>query len=268
MVSQYTIDEAVELLQELGLKEYEAKCFVGLSRMSRGTAKELSEITDVPRTRVYDAIRVLEAEGLVEIQHSSPQRFRAVPLDEAASTIETKFDSRIDELRIGLNELEPVDSVEDPISQEVWALSGSDAIETRTNQLIADATTEVVLIVGYPAVLSEDLFETLNAFPEDLVVIIGAVNEGVQTRLVDELPHAEIFVSGLEWLDNDDGTEGDTAIGRFLLVDQETLLVSSYEPESGVERAIFGGGLENGLIVIIRRLMKTGLLPRLDPQTD
>ncbi|MFB6177506.1 MAG: helix-turn-helix domain-containing protein, partial [Halobaculum sp.] len=57
------ITRAVELLQQLGLKEYEAKCFVGLSRLSTGTAKQLSEITEVPRTRVYDAIRVLEAQG-------------------------------------------------------------------------------------------------------------------------------------------------------------------------------------------------------------
>jgi sugar-specific transcriptional regulator TrmB len=63
---------AVELLQQLGLKEYEARCFVGLTRVPSGTAKQLGEITDVPRTRVYDAVRVLEAQGLVEVQHSSP----------------------------------------------------------------------------------------------------------------------------------------------------------------------------------------------------
>jgi sugar-specific transcriptional regulator TrmB len=80
-------EEAIDVLQELGLKEYEAKCFVGLTRLSTGTAKQLSEITDVPRTRVYDAIRVLEAQGLVEIQHSSPQQFRAVPLEEATETL-------------------------------------------------------------------------------------------------------------------------------------------------------------------------------------
>ena len=83
MSTDDTVDEAIEVLQQLGLKEYEAKCFVGLSRLSTGTAKQISEITDVPRTRVYDAIRVLEAQGLVEIQHSSPQQFRAVPLAEA-----------------------------------------------------------------------------------------------------------------------------------------------------------------------------------------
>jgi sugar-specific transcriptional regulator TrmB len=61
------LEEAVEVLQQLGLKEYEARCFVGLSRLQTGTAKQLSELTEVPRTRAYAAIRMLEAQVLVEL---------------------------------------------------------------------------------------------------------------------------------------------------------------------------------------------------------
>ncbi|PSP49152.1 transcriptional regulator, partial [Halobacteriales archaeon QH_7_69_31] len=39
MSTSDTLDDAVELLQQLGLKEYEARCFVGLSRLSTATAK-------------------------------------------------------------------------------------------------------------------------------------------------------------------------------------------------------------------------------------
>lgn len=55
------LNEAVEVLQQLGLKEYEAKCFAGLSLLSSGTAKQVNDTTDVPRTRVYDAIRSARA---------------------------------------------------------------------------------------------------------------------------------------------------------------------------------------------------------------
>ena len=43
---------AVGLLQELGLKEYEAKSFVALTRRESGTAREISDTSEVPRTRV------------------------------------------------------------------------------------------------------------------------------------------------------------------------------------------------------------------------
>ena len=39
---------AVEGLQQLGLKKYEAEVFVGLSQIGVGTAKDISELTDVP----------------------------------------------------------------------------------------------------------------------------------------------------------------------------------------------------------------------------
>jgi len=92
------VAEAIEVLQQLGLKEYEARCFVGLARLNTGTAKKLSELTEVPRTRVYDAIRILEAQGLVEIPHSSPQQFRAVPLEEATETLRDQYEERVERL--------------------------------------------------------------------------------------------------------------------------------------------------------------------------
>jgi len=52
MSTEASVDEAIEVLQQLGLKEYEARCFVGLTRVSAGTAKKLSDLTEVPRTRI------------------------------------------------------------------------------------------------------------------------------------------------------------------------------------------------------------------------
>lgn len=75
MDSENAHDQAVQGLEHLGLKEYEAKSFVALTRLPSGTAEDISKISDVPRTRVYDAVRVLEAKGLVEVQHSNPSSF-------------------------------------------------------------------------------------------------------------------------------------------------------------------------------------------------
>lgn len=38
MVIHQTLEEPTDLLQRLGLKEYEARCFVGLSQLDTGTA--------------------------------------------------------------------------------------------------------------------------------------------------------------------------------------------------------------------------------------
>jgi hypothetical protein len=48
-------DQAIELLQGLGLKEYEAKAFVALTRLPEATAKEIQE--RLPDPPSYSAVR-------------------------------------------------------------------------------------------------------------------------------------------------------------------------------------------------------------------
>lgn len=257
-------DQAVELLQELGLKEYEAKSFVALSRMPRATAKDVSETTDVPRTRVYDAIRVLEAKGLAEVQHSNPQLFRAVPVQEAVDTLEKQYESRVETLRSALEGIEPAEADDDPLTQEIWSLNGRDPVAKRTRSLVEEATGEVVLVIGSEELLTDDLLRTLETASNGVSVIVGVLDESLQELVRDRLPGAKVFVSGLDWLRETDG-QSDTAIGRLLLVDRQIFLVSSIEPEDKEELAIFGRGFGNGLVVIARRLMATGLVPGDDP---
>lgn len=254
-------EEAIQLLQQLGLKEYEARCFVGLTRLEAGTAKTLSEITEVPRTRVYDAIRVLETQGLVEVQHTSPQQFRAVSLTEATETLRDQYEDRIERLQDTLTTIEVAETEDDASVQEVWSMTGRDAIENRTEQLIGTASEEIVLVIGDESLLTETLVDTLNSVDDDVTLLIGALTAPLQAEIRSAVPEATTFVSGLEWLHGENTGGGDTAIGRLLLVDRGTILVSSIVPDSKEEQAIFGEGFGNGLVVIARRLMAQGLLP-------
>jgi sugar-specific transcriptional regulator TrmB len=260
------LEEAIEVLQQLGLKEYEARCFVGLSRLDTGTAKQLSEMTEVPRTRVYDAIRVLEAQGLVEIQHSSPQQFRAVSLDEAAETLRDQYEDRVERLHDALDTVEIVDQDDGTPVQQVWSMAGHDAIENRTNQLIEEASDEVVLVLGDESLLTDDLVACLNDVGGGTELLVGALTESLQERIQTAVPTATTFISGLEWLHGESPVDDETAIGRLLLTDRSAILVSSIMPDSKKEQAIFGEGFGNGLVVIARRLMAQGLLTVRDPR--
>ncbi|MFC7021075.1 MULTISPECIES: TrmB family transcriptional regulator [Haloarcula] len=266
MTTNDSLEEAIEVLQQLGLKEYEARCFVGLSRLHTGTAKQLSEMTEVPRTRVYDAIRVLEAHGLVEIQHSSPQQFRAVPLDEATETLRDQYEDRVERLHDALDTVEVVEQDDETPIQQIWAMTGRDAIENRIDQLIEDASEEVVLVVGDESLLTDDLVTSLNDVGNGVDLLIGALTESLQEQIQTAVPDATTFISGLEWLHGEADSENEAAIGRLLLIDRSTILVSSLMPGTKEEQAIFGEGFGNGLVVISRRLMAQGLLTARDPK--
>lgn len=261
-------EQAAGLLQQLGLKEYEAKCFVALTRMPKGSAKEISDITDVPRTRVYDAIRVLEAQGLVEIQHTNPRQYRAVPLEEAAETLRRQYESRVDSVEKMLENIDSVDSDdEDDEVHEVWSLTGKDAIGSRTNQLLAEAQTEIVVVFGRAELIEDKLVEELqSASDRGVNVIVGVLNPKLKEVTEEKLPDSEVFVSELDWLDENESVEVDgMSIGSLLLIDRNTILLSSINPTKGTVSAVFGRGFQNGLVILTRRLLATGLLPSQDP---
>ena len=261
--------ETVGLLQDLGLKEYEARCFVALTQVTAATAKEISDLSEVPRTRVYDAIRVLQDEGLVEVQHSSPKRFRALEVPEAAETLRQRYDDRIDTLESKLERLDlqpEADGAEEV--QEVWSLCGDRAIQSRTLDRIQAADSEIVLLVVDEDLLTDAVFQRLHAAVERGVdVVVGGRSSAVVSRVEAELPAATVFRTELDWLVGPrDGDE--VAISRLVLVDRSALLVGSFYPDDesdrATEQAVVADGLENGVVVLVRRLIASGLSPSAD----
>ncbi|MDF9744827.1 TrmB family transcriptional regulator [Natrinema salsiterrestre] len=269
MTANDTSQEAVSLLQDLGLQEYEARCFIALNKLPSGTAKEIHEISEVPRTRVYDAIRVLESQGLVEVQHTSPQVYRAVGIDEATQTLRQKYEDRITTLETHLENTEVQDVEEDDQVQEVWSLTGHEAIESRTIDLIREAESEIALLVVDEDILSETLLDSLRtAARNDISVVLGGQTETIIDTLDTETSTTRVFETGLGWLTGSE-SDNEVAISRILLVDRETLLIGSFYPNTPgsqtKEQAVFARGLENGIVVLLRRLVTAGLPQIKDP---
>jgi len=108
------------------------------------------------------------------------------------------------------------------------------------------------------SLLTETLVDQLTGINGDIDLLVGAPTNSIRTRIQEAIPGATTFVSGLEWLQEEPDDTGETAIGRLVLVDRSTILVSSIVPSTGKEHAIFGEGFGNGLVVIARRLMSQG----------
>jgi sugar-specific transcriptional regulator TrmB len=260
-------EDAVRILQELGLKEYEAKCFVALSRLPKGTAKEISTISDVPRTRVYDATRVLESKGLIEVQHSNPQLFRAVSIESAVETLETEYESRVAELEHVLQSIDCVETNEtDSEQQEVWALSGKPAIATRIIDLVDAATSEVTILIESEAALENEILESLSQAAERGVAVqVRTVSEEVRDGVAADTSGVDVSVTDYGWLLESTLIADEATLTKVLSVDGETILVSSIHPVDGdsTEFATLGSGLKNGLVVLVRRLLAAE--PSADP---
>lgn len=262
MTEQTPQNRAIEELEQFGLREYEAKCFVSLTKITSGTAREVSEHIDVPRTRVYEAVRSLESDGLVEIQHSSPQRFRAIPLTEALQVLEQQHENRIERLEQSLRQLKRTTNSEttgtDP---EIWSLTGTETITTRAKRLIDGAESEVLLLLGDAQAVSDGVNNRLiSATDRGVDVVVGAGSQSLRTRISESASDLFIFDSEFDWLIQPDHEAG-ISVGRLLLIDDEGLLASTVVRSDGTvrERAICGNGSHNGLVYVLRGLLSQSL---------
>ena len=255
------------------MKEYEARSFVALSRRQQGTAKDIRDSSSVPWTRVYNAVRVLEVQGLVETQQSNPKRFRAVSPAEAVDVLRQHYEGKIEAFAETLSGVDPVtDDASQPPNYDVWKLSSGTAITSRTQQLIKDAESELILVVGHQSVFTGGLADQLQqATADGLQVVIGTVSEELAEEITASLSDVEVFVSGLDWLAHPPTVDDDTEISRLLLVDGEVFLVSTFLPDAAgdrnEEKAVFGRGFDNGFVAIARRIFSTGLLQQFSPET-
>jgi len=242
---------AIEQLEQFGLSAYAARTFVALSSLGTGTARDISQVSEVPRTRVYDAIDELHERGLVDILQSSPKQFWAISGETASRTLEHELRHRTELLRTALSELEPVERRAE--QRGVWTVDGQTAVTERVLDFFASADDEIVYMT-VEELLTEDLIEGLGEAAERGVSIkLAGVSTEVQERIQDEIPGATMFESLWVW--------SDTSAGRLMMVDGRKTLVSALvngadvrptDPRS--ETAIWGEGDTNSLVVVLKAI--------------
>lgn len=240
---------AIEQLEQFGLSSYAAQTFVALTSLGTATARDVSQTSDVPRTRVYDAIDELHDWGLVDVQQSSPQQFWAISPETAIRTLEREIVNRTEMLETALGEL---DETADRAKQRgVWTVDGEAAITERVLEFFAAADEEIVYMsVG--DLLTDDLIDGLKeAADRGVSIKIGGVADDVQALIQDDIPGATTFESLWLW--------SDTPAGRLMLADGEKTLVSvltkdpaASQPTPRSETAIWGDGETNSLVVVTK----------------
>ena len=74
-------------LKDFGLNSYESKLWVALLSRGVSTAGELSDISNVPRSRAYDVLESLEKKGFIIVKVGKPIKYLAVPPAEVIERV-------------------------------------------------------------------------------------------------------------------------------------------------------------------------------------
>ena len=213
-------DHAIEGLKRLGLTTYEARVFLALQKLGRGAASEVSNVADVPRSQVYGAAEGLEERGLVETQQSTPTVYRPVPLEQARRLL-------LDQLaETGAETFDYLDAIQnsheqDERSESIWLLHGSDAIRSRAAELVEGADERVLYATEDPELLDDEIHAALEATAGDGVrVVIASLEPAVLDAVGED--------SAITTYRVPEDRQTDVDIAQMLMVDDDTLLLSTY----------------------------------------
>jgi sugar-specific transcriptional regulator TrmB len=247
-------DDALDALEALGLSNYEAKVFAALQRLGTGTARDVHRATDVPRSQVYGAAESLQDRGLVEVQQSKPIQYRPVSLDAARSHLRGEFERTQEQAFDYLEAARKQRGEGDEEREDIWTVHGRTSIDGRVEQLLEEAERRIVFAVGRDARgLTDDLADRLRE----------RADAGVEVLLVGDPALEELFA------DSDvrvmqlpaDHPHGDDPVGRVVVVDAETVLLSVRDrrddPELEEETAVWSS--KTGIAAVLIQLIDGGL---------
>jgi sugar-specific transcriptional regulator TrmB len=224
--------EAVDALCELGLTGYEARVFVALQGLGAATARAISEAADVPRSQVYGAADDLADRGLVEVEHSSPKRYRPVGLDAVRAELTDRFErerARAFDALAAVREARRENGGQ--TVDGVATVHGREAVSERVERLLDRADTSVVHGAAAVAVMPPAVVDRLQSLAQ----------KGVSVLVVSADPEVRARFT-LPVLSTAPRTDGPPRItGRLLLVDDDAILISE-RPAGGSN-----GGLETAV---------------------
>jgi sugar-specific transcriptional regulator TrmB len=245
--------EAIEALVQLGLSEYEARCFVALTQLSEGTAKEISQIAEVPQSRVYDVTEALAERGLVDIQRSEPKRYYALPVTHAMKSLQADYTASLETANDNLQALEGRETDE----SGVWEIANREDVAIRLEMHIEAASEEVYLLVAHEDLLTNELLETLAEAADGSVdLFLEVPTTAAREQVHDVVPAAHVAV--VDFGAHQTQIDHQYA-GRLLMADRETVLLSARQeglvPSDFEESGVWGSAVSHGLVVWIQQLL-------------
>jgi len=244
-------DDAVEALKRFGLSTYGARVFVALQKLEVGSASEIADISDVPRSQVYGATDELEAKGLIDVQQGTPTRYRPVGVEEARERLYDDLRSTGDAAFAYVEDVRGEHANEEARGEAIWIVEGGENVTARCVSLIGDADATVVYATGDPDALAGVLDAMRDALERGVSITVVSAERAVleaargasddlETRFVPE--------------DRDPGM----STGQVLLVDRDTVLLSvgptEMMPHLSAETAFWSSatGFATLLVAIIR----------------
>ena len=204
--------DPVDGLMKIGFSEYEAKAYIALQRGSPATGYQLSKLSGVPRSMIYEALGKLTARGAaMTLREEGTTKYAPVPADEFLDQLSREHEDLLVSLRDDLTNLASASDLE-----YVWNIEGHENIIAKAREMVGQAADRVYLAV---------LPRTAASLRSDLVDAISrGVRVVVYTTAAVDLAGARVVVTHVS-----QETLGQArGLGLILVIDGEEVLIGEW----------------------------------------
>nr|WP_281069312.1 helix-turn-helix domain-containing protein [Methanomicrobium sp. W14] len=147
-------------MKKTGMSEYEAKTYTILIALRVASAREIHEITKIPRGRVYETLSSLTEKRFIVSSPGNPARYSAIDLTKTFDRLKRETGGFFDSISSRLQTLEK----ERPdMVLKAYDLRTEWSIEKQIRLIFARAKCEMIILCNDPIFLercSEDIIRT------------------------------------------------------------------------------------------------------------
>jgi HTH-type transcriptional regulator, sugar sensing transcriptional regulator len=227
--------KVMDALKNIGLNLYERKLWVSLLFKGSATAGELSQMSNVPRSRTYDTLESLAEKGFVMIQPGKPVRFVAIKPEEALERVKRKIEYDLEETKRKIDELKKSALMKElnnifckgseTISPEEFTgtIKGTNQVNQQISSMIKNANKSIKIVTNAEGLkdLHEYHFEHLSK----------AKSRGVDIKIAAIVDENVDVLEPLNSVASIKTIKDSPVKGNFLIVDGKEVVFSLTNPE-------------------------------------
>jgi Cd2+/Zn2+-exporting ATPase len=204
--------DPVDGLIKIGFSEYEAKAYVALLRGSPVTGYQLSKLSGVPRSMIYEVLGKLTARGAaMTLREEGATKYAPIAADEMLDHLSREYQALLVSLRSDLANLASASDLE-----YVWNIEGDENIVAKAREMIGQAQRRISVAL---------LPRTAAALEPDL---LGASRRGVRVVVYTtadlDLAGARVVVTHV----SEETLSQARGLGLILVIDGEELLIGEW----------------------------------------
>lgn len=204
--------DLIDKLVQIGFSEYEGKAYVALLRESPVTGYQLSKMSGVPRSMIYEVLGKLVARGAaMTLRKEGSTQYAPVPAAEFLDKLHREQEQLFASLQSDLDSLGSA-----PDLDYVWNIEGYENILAKAEEMIGQARESIYLA------LKPDTFVALQPVLEESVR--RGVRAVVYSASALDLPGGQVVVTPM----SEEAASRVEGLGLILVVDGEEVLISEW----------------------------------------